>query len=83
MSCNYAREFAGMPPLPQQPMVSVGDLKCQYTGEVFSQAIVDAYNRYTYDFNSTRYRDQQEFLLDQRHKFIHAIMIDNRRNHAA
>lgn len=75
---NYDRDFSGYPALPEQPMSNVGDLICQYTGKVFSQAIVRVYNQYTRDFNNTRYRSTQEFLLDQRHKFIHQLMIDNR-----
>jgi hypothetical protein len=38
---------------------------------------VDAYNRYTADFNNTRYRSEQEFLLDQRHRYIHMVMQEN------
>tara|TARA_B100000953_G_scaffold293376_1_gene281810 strand:- start:1061 stop:1402 length:342 start_codon:yes stop_codon:yes gene_type:complete len=74
---NYDRAFAGQPALPEQPMIAYGKLTCPYTGVVFSDATVDAYNRYTKDFNATRYRSTQEFLLDQRHKFITLCAMDN------
>lgn len=69
---NYNREFAGKPPLPKQPMVT--ELKNPYTLENLSQATVSAYNRYTEEFNRTRYRATQEFLLDQRHRFFCAVL---------
>ncbi|MDC8832810.1 hypothetical protein [Alteromonas gilva] len=74
---NYEREFLGQPPLDKQPLAQYGDLKCQYTGVTFSDATVEAYNQYTRDFNRTNWRATQEFLLDQRHKFIHGLMYQN------
>lgn len=76
---KYERAFHGMEKLPKQPMCEYGDLACQYTGEVFSEAVVDTYNKYTKDFNRSTWRAEQEFLLDQRHKFIHALMVINLR----
>jgi len=83
LNTNYEKQFAGQKKLEKQPMCSVGDLKCQYTGEVFSKPIVDAYNRYTYDFNRSTWRAEQEFLLDQRHKFLHELMYRNLEKEAA
>jgi hypothetical protein len=77
MSYNYERQFHGQEKLAQQPLSAVGDLTCQYTGSIFSQVIVDAYNRYTIDFNKSTWRAEQEFLLDQRHRFIHGLMYEN------
>jgi len=48
---NYNRTFQGQSALPKQRIIPHGELKCCYTGRVFSKAIVDAYNRYTADFN--------------------------------
>jgi len=31
---------------------------------------VDAYNRYTLDFNRFTYEADKEFMLDQRHRFV-------------
>ncbi|MDG1750579.1 MAG: hypothetical protein P8I03_02785 [Thalassotalea sp.] len=77
MSYSYERQFAGHEVLAKQPLCKLGDLSCQYTREVFSQVVVDAYNGYTKDFNKSTWRAEQEFLLDQRHKFIHALMYEN------
>lgn len=74
---NYERAFHGMEKLPKQTMCKYGELACQYTGEKFCDKTVDAYNRYTYDFNRSTWRAEQEFLLDQRHKFIHGLMVMN------
>lgn len=74
---NYDRTYSGQPALPPQKMVEYGSLSCQYTGVVFCDAIVDGYNCYTRDFNRTRYRSTQEFLLDQRHRYIHSCMLEN------
>ena len=62
---------------PKQPMIHVGDLKCVYTGKVLSAAETSAYNRYTADFNRTQNVDTQEFLLDQRHRYINMISYGN------
>tara|TARA_Y100000588_G_scaffold244638_1_gene258855 strand:- start:38719 stop:38973 length:255 start_codon:yes stop_codon:yes gene_type:complete len=77
MSMNYEKQFAGMSPLGPQSLVEHGTLICVYTGSVFSASVVDAYNRYTADFNQSNWRPQQEFLLDQRHKFLHGLMQQN------
>ena len=74
---NYDRAFLGMPALPEQRMIPYGELKCYYSGKPFQKAVVDAYNQYTKDFNNTRYRSTQEFLLDQRHRYIHMVMQEN------
>ena len=71
---NYSHKFYGQPALPSQPMIEAGKLSCVYTGKVFEQTIVDAYNRYTVDFNRSSDRATQEFFLDQRFNFIHALM---------
>lgn len=64
------RAYQGMPPLPKQPMVEYGALKSPVTGRVFADAEVNAYNQYTKDFNRLTYRAEQEFMLDQRHRFF-------------
>lgn len=75
---NYDRTFYGMDKLPSpQKICKHGDLSCQYTGKIMHPAEVDAYNRYTADFNRANDRSTQEFLLDQRFRFIHSIMRDN------
>ncbi len=71
MACNYMRAFHGMPPLEgDQPLAAYGTLKSPFTGRVFADAEVDAYNQYTREFNRLTYRAEQEFMLDQRHKFF-------------
>ena len=80
MSYNYERVFHGHEALAKQPLCNVGNLSCQYTGKVFSKVFVDAYNRYTIEFNKSTWRAEQEFLLDQRHKFIHDLMYKNLKN---
>ena len=73
---KYNRTFYGYPALPKQLMIANGELKCCYTGKVFANAITDAYNKYTKDFNNTNYRATQEFLLDQRHRYLHMVMLE-------
>ncbi|MFT5715970.1 MAG: hypothetical protein ACI9T7_000143 [Oleiphilaceae bacterium] len=73
---NYNRTFHGYPALPKQLMVANGVLKCAYTGRSFSNGITDAYNKYTKDFNNTNYRATQEFLLDQRNRYLHMVMLE-------
>jgi hypothetical protein len=73
---NYNRTFHGYPALPKQRMVAYGELKCAYSGRSFSNGITDAYNKYTKDFNNTNYRASQEFLLDQRFRYLHMVMIE-------
>jgi hypothetical protein len=63
-------EFIGKEALEKQKLASEGDLINPYSSHVLSASEVAAYNRYTMDFNNTRQRDVQEFLLDQRHKFF-------------
>lgn len=77
MVMSYEKRFYGEKALGKQTMRAHGELVCLYTGVVFSKAIVDAYNRYTADFNRSTWRAEQEFLLDQRHKFIHELMYEN------
>lgn len=68
---NYEREFSGEQPLPSpQPLVAYGSLVSIYTKRVLSNAEVDAYNHYTRDFNKLNWRAEQEFILDQRFKFL-------------
>jgi hypothetical protein len=73
---NYNRTFSGCPSLPKQRMVAHGGLKCAYTGRSFSNGIIDAYNKYTRDFNKANDRASQEFLLNQRHRMIQAVMLE-------
>lgn len=73
---NYGSAFYGQSALPEQPMIDEGTLCCVYTGKVFHNSIVDAYNQYTQEFNRSSDRATQEFLLDQRHRFIHANMYE-------
>jgi hypothetical protein len=73
---NYNRTFHGFPALPKQLMIGYGELKCCYTGKVFANAITDAYNNYTADFNNTNYRSIQEFMIDQRHRYLHMCMLE-------
>ena len=63
-------EFVGKELLENQKLANEGDLVNPYNGHVLSKAEVEAYNRYTEEFNATGQRDIQEFLLDQRHKYF-------------
>ena len=54
----------------QQPMVKHGDLVSPFTNRVLNQVEVDAYNRYTFDFNRFTYTAEKEFILDQRHRYV-------------
>ncbi|MEC8233140.1 MAG: hypothetical protein VX061_17060 [Pseudomonadota bacterium] len=74
---NYGTKFYNKPKLPNQRMVSHGDLKCPFTGALFSQSIVDEYNRYTAAYNQANDRPMQEFLLDQRAFFLNACAFKN------
>ena len=74
---NYGAKFYNKPKLPNQRMVSHGDLKCPFTGAHFSQSIVDEYNRYTSAYNQANDRPMQEFLLDQRTRFLNACAYNN------
>lgn len=69
---NYKREYAGKDPLPQQSMVT--ELYNPYTQERLSETAVKTYNMYTEHFNKSRYRATQEFYLDQRFKYLHAVI---------
>lgn len=73
---NYNRAFFGKPTLPKQRIITHGELKCVYTGVALPDYVIDAYNRYTADFNASDYRATQEFLLDQRHRYIHSVMLE-------
>jgi hypothetical protein len=74
---NYGTKFYNKPKLPNQRMVAHGDLKCPFTGALFSQSIVDEYNRYTTAYNNAHDRPMQEFLLDQRTGFLNACAFNN------
>tara|TARA_B100000953_G_scaffold294942_1_gene285387 strand:+ start:2029 stop:2298 length:270 start_codon:yes stop_codon:yes gene_type:complete len=74
---NYGIKFYNKPKLPNQRMVSHGDLKCPFTGAHFSQSIIDEYNRYTSAYNQANDRPMQEFLLDQRTRFLNACAFKN------
>ena len=54
----------------QQPMAKHGALVSPFTARVLNQAEVDAYNRYTLDFNRFTYTTEKDFILDQRHRYI-------------
>jgi hypothetical protein len=60
----------------QQELARHGDLISPYNGRVLSQAEVDAYNRYTLDFNRFTYEADKEFMLDQRHRFVVACFYE-------
>lgn len=67
---NYEKEFLNMPTLQKQRMVAYGELMNPETGNKLSNASVDAYNRYTQDFNESNWRPTQEKILDNRNKFL-------------
>lgn len=73
---NYNRTFHGKPALPIQRIIPHGELKCVYTGQVIPSHIVDGYNRYTEDFNDSSWRPTQEYMLDQRYRYIHNVMLE-------
>ena len=54
----------------QQPMAEYGDLVSPFTNRILNQIEVDAYNRYTLDFNRFTYTAEKEFMLDQRHRYV-------------
>mgnify|MGYP003656639772 CR=1 FL=1 len=54
----------------QQPMAEHGDLISPFNNRVLTQTEVDAYNRYTLDFNRFTYTAEKEFMLDQRHRYV-------------
>jgi hypothetical protein len=54
----------------QQPMAEHGDLVSPFTNRVLNQVEVDAYNRYTLDFNRFTYTAEKELMLDQRHRYV-------------
>ena len=54
----------------QQPMAKHGDLVSPFTNRVLNQVEVNAYNRYTSDFNKFTYTAEKEFMLDQRHRYV-------------
>ena len=64
---NYL-EFSQMPLLDKQPMVT--ELYHVYTMQKFPQVYVNAYNKYTEEFNTRTSRSAQEFFLNQRHKYL-------------
>lgn len=67
---NYEKEFFNMPALPAQRIFKYGELASPLNGRVFSEPEVDAYNRYTSDFNQSNWRPTQELILDNRNKFF-------------
>ena len=54
----------------KQPMAKHGDLVSPFTNRVLNQYEVNAYNRYTLDFNRFTYTVEKEFMLDQRHRYV-------------
>ena len=60
--------------LPMQKRLKTGDLRCIYTNFVFGQAVVDAYNCFTDDFNAAYTVDEQNALLNQRNAFLEGVM---------
>ncbi len=54
----------------QQPISEHGGLTSPFNGRVLSPVEVDAYNRYTFDFNRFTYTAEKEFILDQRHRYV-------------
>jgi len=54
----------------QQPMAEHGDLISPFNNRVLTSTEVDAYNRYTLDFNRFTYTAEKEFMLDQRHRYV-------------
>ena len=54
----------------QQPMAEHGDLVSPFNNRVLTQTEVNAYNRYTLDFNRFTYTAEKEFMLDQRHRYV-------------
>lgn len=80
---NYEREFCGEAPLQSpQAFVEYGSLVSIYTKRVLSNAEVDAYNGYTRDFNKLNWRAEQEFILDQRFKFLQSCFYEGFKGNA-
>lgn len=67
---NQYSEFVGKETLASQGMAAPGSMVNPNNGHRLTDVEIEAYNRYTVEFNSTRQRDVQEFLLDQRHRFF-------------
>ncbi len=59
-----------MATIEQQPLAKPGELRNPNNGHVLTDHEVAAYNRYTEELNRTRYQDEREFLMDQRHRFF-------------
>ena len=56
----------------KQPNIEYGMV--DMNGNVWNDAQIDAYNRYTRDINEATYKPTREFLLDQRHRYFVAVM---------
>ena len=68
---NKYRQFLSMGRLESQKAnAKLGELVNPYNKYVLSQNEIDAYNKYTSDFNRENCRARQELLLDNRHKFF-------------
>lgn len=55
----------------------VGELICLSTNVILPQPIVDQYNAYAKLVNGSHWRPDQEYFLDNRHRFITQIMAEN------
>jgi hypothetical protein len=80
MWMNYQREFAGKEPYQdKQGMLEKDTFMNPNTRQLFCDAWRVAYNTYTEDFNKANNRADQEFALDQRHRFL-MLCVHKQRN---